>query len=307
MNPFLGVLLQVLAMLAFTVQGAFVRHLSDRIPLGELVFARSALALVPLLLMLAWRGEIATALRTSNFRAHLARSFTNVGGMFCNYAGLARIPLADATAIGFATPLFTVILAALFLGEVVRLFRWSAVIVGLIGVLVMLSPHLGHAAGETSALGALYSLAAAFLFAVAMTQVRHLSATETTGSLVFYYSLIAALVALTTLYWGWVVPSPGEAAALITLGVTGGIAQILMTESFRHAAASLVAPFAYSSMLWAVAIGYVWFGEVPEAIVLAGAVIVIAAGLFVIWRERRLGVERRRESEAGAPPGPGPT
>jgi drug/metabolite transporter (DMT)-like permease len=191
----------------------------------------------------------------------------------------------------------------MFLGEVVRLWRWCAVFVGLLGVLVMLSPHVGQAAGDAqSAVGALFCLIAAFLFGIAMTQVRHMAATETTASLVFYYSVIATLVSLTTLYWGWIVPSWDQLAVLVGLGICGGIAQILMTESFRYAAASVLAPFSYVSMIWAVMIGFLWFGEVPELIVLAGALIVIGAGLFVIWRERRLGIDRKRAEAELTPP-----
>ena len=303
MNPLFGILLQVLAMLSFTLQGALVRYVGPRVPLGEIVFFRNLLALVPLLVMLIWQRELWTALHTRNITAHVTRSFTNVSGMFLNFAGLTRIPLADATAIGYAMPLFTVILAAMFLGEVVRFWRWCAVFVGLIGVLVMLSPHLGRGSGDAEMFwGAIYCLTAAFLFGVALTQIRHMTATESTGSLVFYYSMIAAIISLVTIYWGWVLPTRGDLAALSMLGVLGGMAQILMTESFRHASAAALAPFAYTSMIWAVGIGYFWFGEVPEMIVLVGTMIVIGAGLFVIWREHQLRLDRRRGQEDSLPP-----
>jgi drug/metabolite transporter (DMT)-like permease len=300
MNTFLGILLQILAMLCFTLQGAQVRHLAGEMPLGELVFARSLFGLIPLLLLLAWQRKLPHALYTRNVRAHVSRGMTNLSGMFFNYAGLARIPLADATAIGYATPLFTVILAALFLGEIVRLWRWGAVIVGFLGVLLMLWPYLG--AGAADAAGAFFVLIASFLFGVAMTQVRHMTATETTGALVFYYSVLGTILSLVTIFWGWVLPDGMGLLSLFMLGIVGGLAQILMTESFRHAPASVLAPFAYTSMIWAVAIGYLWFGEVPEAIVLVGAAIVIGAGLFVIWREHRLGLDRRRMVTSAEPP-----
>ena len=303
MHPLLGILLQILAMLCFTLQGAFVRYLGERVPVGEIVFARSFVGLLPLMLWLAWQGKFSTMWRTSNLRAHITRGLVNLSGMFCNFAGLARIPLADATALGYATPLFTVILAAAFLGEVVRFWRWCAVFVGFAGVLLMLSPHLGQGTLDSdSTLGALFALSAAFLFGVAMTQIRHMTAKETTGALVFFYSATGILVSLTTILWGWVLPVGFDLVALCTLGLLGGMAQILMTESFRHAAASVLAPFAYSSMIWAVGIGFFWFGEVPAAVVLAGAVIVISAGLFVIWREHQLGLDRQRAKERETPP-----
>lgn len=303
MRPLFGILLQILAMLCFTMQGAFVRYVSERFPVGEVVFARSLFGLIPLMLWLAWRGQFATMWRTSNLRAHLTRGIVNLSGMFCNFAGLARIPLADVTALGYATPLFTVILAAAFLGEVVRLWRWCAVLIGFAGVLLMLSPHLGSGTyDDTAALGAFFALSAAFLFGVAMTQIRHMTAKETTGALVFFYSAVGIVVSLTTVFWGWVLPSGTDVLALVTLGLLGGMAQILMTDSFRHAPASVLAPFAYTSMIWAVGIGYFWFGEVPAMIVLAGAAIVIGAGLFVIWREQKLGLDRKRPTTTPEPP-----
>jgi drug/metabolite transporter (DMT)-like permease len=135
-----------------------------------------------------------------------------------------------------------------------------------------------------------------------MTQIRHMTAKETTGALVFFYSATGIRVSLTTILWGWVMPSGLDLAALFTLGILGGMAQILMTESFRHAAASVLAPFAYSSMIWAVGIGFFWFGEVPALVVLAGAAIVIGAGLFVIWREHQLGLDRKRAPTGDVPP-----
>jgi drug/metabolite transporter (DMT)-like permease len=223
--------------------------------------------------------------------------------MVCMFAALARLPLVDATAIGFATPLINVALAAIFLGEKVHVFRWTAVAVGFFGVTVMLSPHLfGVEREATSAAGALFAVAGAFLTAAAMTQVRHMSATESTASLVFSFSLIATLASLASIPWGWIKPSPVDSIVLFLTGIVGGIAQIMITESYRHAGAGTVAPFSYTAMLWSIAIGFFFFGELPEPVVLVGAAFVIAAGLFVIFRERSLGIDRTLEREAETPP-----
>jgi drug/metabolite transporter (DMT)-like permease len=177
------------------------------------------------------------------------------------------------------------------------------VIIGFSGVLLMLSPHLGQGSyGSGHAIGAMLSLSSAFLFGIALTQIRHMTARETTGALAFYYCVIAACASLVTIFWGWVVPSPADFGFLIALGVFGGTGQILLTESLRYAAASVLAPFAYTSMIWATTIGFFWFNEVPAIVTMAGAGIVIGAGLFVIWREHQLGLDRKR-----APTSPGPT
>ena len=130
-----------------------------------------------------------------------------------------------------------------------------------------------------------------------MIQTRRLTQSETTSSIVFYFSLVCAIAGALTLQFDWYTPTAFELAGLIALGVLGGLAHILLTESYRHAPASAVAPFDYSSMLWALLLGYWLFGELPEALVYVGASIVAGAGLFVIWRERQLGLARAREVE----------
>jgi drug/metabolite transporter (DMT)-like permease len=303
MNPLIGIALVVTSTLAFTLMAAVVRFLGqETMPLGEIVFARSFFALIPLLGMILWRGELATALHTRNLGGHVSRSVFGTLGMFLNFGALALLPLADATAISFATPIFSVALAAIFLGEVVRVRRWSAVGVGFIGVLVMLWPFVGEYHDSNATLGAILGLAGALVVAGAMTQVRHLSRTETTSSLVFYFSITCCVFGLATLPWGWVMPTPAQLALMVTMGLLGGLGQILVTESYRHAPASVLAPFAYTSMIYSVVIGYLWFAEVPQGIVLVGAAIVIAAGLFVIWRERKLGLDRAEEKRASGPP-----
>ncbi len=303
MNHLIGIACQLAAGVSFTMMAALVRYVSPRVPIGEIVFARSFIALIPLLLLLAWRDELILAVRTKNPLAHLSRSVSGIIAMFLTFAALWYLPLAEATAIGFATPLFNVMLAAIFLGEKVRIWRWTAVIIGLLGVLVMLSPYIGQTEYDRDdAIGALIALAAALVIAVAMTQVRYFSRTETTASLVFYFSVSCAVGGLLTLPWGWIWPTTGDLMALLAMGVFGGFGQILITESYRYAPASVLAPFAYFTMLWSVIIGYLAFAELPKQEVFVGATVVIAAGLFVIYRERKLGIERTKEREAEGPP-----
>jgi drug/metabolite transporter (DMT)-like permease len=301
-NTYFGIGLILASTLAFTIMSAMIRSLGERIPLGEIAFARSLFALIPLMLMLQWRGELHEAFRLNKPIRHVTRAIAGIGSMFCNFASLARIPLADMTATGFITPLFNVALAAIFLGEKVRMFRWAAVAVGFIGVLIMLAPHLfGAERGPSAAVGALLAFVGAFLVSAAMTQVRQLTATETTASLVFSFTVLCTVTALVTVFWGWVKPSLWDSMVLFLIGIFGGIGQITVTESYRHAEAGTVAPFAYTSMIYSIAIGYAFFGEVPEAIVLLGAALVVLAGLFVIYRERQLHIDRTREREAETP------
>jgi drug/metabolite transporter (DMT)-like permease len=294
-NAIKAISLKIASALIFAVMSVLVRYLGAAYPVGQVVFFRSAFAIVPVVVIYAWRRELEAAVRMGRPFGHAGRGLTAIGGMFCNFSALARLPIVDATAISFAAPLITVAMAALWLKERVRIYRWSAVIIGFAGVLVMLLPHLdisGSAAAAGAAIGAFFGLAGAFFNAGSIIQTRHLTKSETTSSIVFYFSLICALAGLVTWPLGWNTPSGTELAALIGIGLCGGLGHIVLTESYRWAPASLVAPFEYTSMLWALLLGYVAFGELPTALGFLGAAIIAGAGLFVIWRERQLREER---------------
>ena len=306
MHPFKAIGLKLISALLFAAMSALVRQLGDSTPVGQMVFFRSAFAILPVVIVYAIRGELASAVRTTRPLGQVGRGLLSVGGMFTNFSALTRLPLADATAISFASPLITVALAAVILKERVRIYRWSAVVVGFVGVIVMLWPHLDmrrYTGGDaTAALGAIFALASAFTNAGSVVQTRRLTDTETTSSIVLYFSLFCALGGLLTLPFGWIVPSLPQLGALVGLGIFGGLSHILLTESYRYAPASLVAPLDYTALLWAFMLGYYFFDELPTGTVYIGSAIVAASGLFVIWRERQLGLERARARAASGPP-----
>ncbi len=302
MNILKAILLKLVSAILFAVMSALVRWLGETIPLGQVVFFRSAFAVLPVVMIYAWRRELMAAVRTSRPLGHVGRGLISVFGMFLNFGALARLPLVDTTAISFAGPLITVALAAIFLRERVRIYRWSAVGVGFIGVIVMLWPYLDlnriTAGSSTATIGALMALAGAFTNAGSVIQTRRLTDTETTSSIVLYFSLICALAGAVTLPFAWATPTTPQLLALIATGLLGGLAHILLTESYRFAPASVVAPFDYTAMIWAFLIGYWFFGELPNIYIYIGGAIVAASGLFVIWRERQLGLERARARAA---------
>jgi drug/metabolite transporter (DMT)-like permease len=300
MNIPLAIGIKLFAVMLFPVMSTLVRFVGESVPLGQVVFFRSVFAIVPVVLIYTWRGEIGSAVRTGRPLGHLTRGLISVAGMFLNFAALARLPLVDATAISFAAPLITVALAAFILHERVRAYRWSAVAFGFAGVVVMLWPYLDVAtlfgAGSTATtVGAACAVTAAFTNAGAVIQTRRLTDSETTASIVFYFSLACTVAGLVTLPFPWVNPSRTELTALVAIGVIGGLSHIFLTESYRYAPASVVAPFDYVTLLWAFLFGYVLFGEIPTLYVYVGAAIVAASGLFVIWRERQLVRQRWRK------------
>lgn len=303
MNIVKAVSFKVASTLMFAVMGAQVRYLGGAYPEGQVAFFRSIFALIPILVVFGWRGQLKGALRTERPSDHLLRGVFSVVGTFCTFAALARIPIADFTAIAFASPLITVIFAALFLKEKVHAYRWSAVAFGFCGVILMLTPYArDHAALTASmAIGLLFALTNAFTAGGASIQIRRLTATETTSSIVIFMTLLVLLVSLLTLPFGWRMPSTWQDIAILAgIGIAGGLGQIFFTDSYRFAPASFLAPFDYTAMLWAFMLGYWFFGEVPTLYVVIGAIVVASAGIFVILRERQLGLKRLRDTPVAA-------
>ena len=307
MEPLRGILLKVMSVCVLVAMAAIIKATSDDVPPGQAVFFRSLFAAPVIVVWLMWRRELPQGLRTRDPMGHVWRGLIGVTAMGLGFTGLGLLPFPEVTAIGYAAPLLTVIFAAMFLGEQVRAFRLSTVALGMVGVMIVLSPRLTLAGeggiGAVETLGAVVTLGGAVFAALAQVQVRKLVATEGTAAIVFWFSITAAVMSLVTLPWGWAVPSPGVAALLILAGILGGIGQILLTSSYRHADASLVAPFEYTSMILALIVGYAVFAEVPTLTMVGGAAIIILAGVLIIWRERQLGIERARQRSANTPGG----
>lgn len=294
-QPLLGIGCKLAGTVFFAVMFAAIRWLGPYFPVGEIVFFRSALgAVVVVAAALATGGP--SLLVTANIGSHALRSTAGTIAMFCNFAAYTLLPLADATAIGFAAPLFVVVMAAIILAERVHAYRWSAVVIGFLGVILIAGPEasLSHSA----LYGAIFALSGAALQAAAMILIRRMSAYEHSITIAFYFMLTSASVSLLTAPFGWQLPTASEAAVLVLAGIAGGLGQIFLSFSYRYSEASVLAPFDYAAMIWAVILGYFVFQELPSPAVWAGGAIVIAAGLLILWRERRLGKQRALSSPA---------
>ena len=301
MRPLRGIALKLGSVLVFIVMSAMIKTTAQHVPAGQTVFFRSAFAIPVIVVWLAWRHELTTGFRAKNPIGHIWRGLMGTLAMGMGFAGLAYLPLPEVTAIGYAAPLLIVVFAAMFLGEEVRAFRLSAVALGMIGVLIILSPRFSGISDARQTLGASFALMGAVFAALAQIFIRKLTVTETTSAIVFWFSCTATVLSLVTIPFGWVVPSPQAALLLIAAGLIGGVAQILLTSAYRFADASIIAPFEYSSMLLALLVGYFAFSEVPTMMMLSGAGLVILAGGLIIWRERALGIERAKARKAAAP------
>ena len=306
MHPLRGILLKVASVCVFVAMSSLIKATAGHVPPGEAVFFRSFFAIPVIVVWLAMRRELHLGVRTNNPLGHFWRGLIGTTSMGLGFAGLGLLPLPEVTAIGYASPLLVVIFAAMFLNEKVGIYRLGAVALGMAGVLIVLSPRLtvgASGADAREALGAMVVLGAAFFASLAQVFVRKLVATESTATIVFWFSITASALSTVTIFWGWVIPAPREAIFLIIAGLLGGVGQILLTSSYRLADASVIAPFEYTSMILAIGVGFFVFGEVPTTVMLLGASIIIAAGVIIILREHYLGLERAKQRKAMSPNG----
>ena len=298
MRPLRGIILKVISVVVFVGMATMIKTTAAHVPAGEAVFFRSFFAIPVIVAWLALQRELTTGFRTGNPVGHIWRGVLGTTAMGLGFAGLGYLPFPEVTAIGYTAPLLVVIFAAMFLGEEVRLFRIGCVALGLVGVMIVLSPRItmlhSGTAGQAEALGAMLVVTSAVFAALAQVFVRKLVMVEKTATIVFWFSITATVLSLATVPYGWVWPTRFEAVLLVSAGLFGGVGQILLTSSYREADASLVAPFEYVSMIFSLMIGYFIFGEVPTMTMLAGAVLVVSAGILIIWRERKLGLERAK-------------
>jgi len=295
-RPLVGIALKIVSVSIFVAMSSLIKAAGD-VPAGQIVFFRSFFAIFPIIIMLAWQHELATAFQTRHPVGHVMRGLVGVASMGLGFFGLTRLPLPDAVTLNYAQPLLVVVFSAIFMGETVRVYRWSAVIVGFVGVVIIAWPNLtllagGPALEAEQAVGVIATLIGAAASAVAMLLVRRLVLTEKTATIVLWFSVTATVVSLFTIPFGWIWLSHWQLLALVGAGICGGVAQILMTQCYRHAELSTIAPFEYTSMILAILVGYFAFGDVPTHYTLVGGVIVVGAGLFIIWRERQLGLKR---------------
>lgn len=291
-----GMALRAASALSFSLMYALMKWAATLEPVsaGEMVFYRSLFGLpVVLMWVLSAKGGLAS-LSTRRPMVHVWRCALGVTGILLIFQGLRLLPLADATTIGFTAPIFATLLSILFLKEKVGRHRWTAVVLGFLGVLVMVRPG---AAGAPPLAGLLFALGGAFVAAAVTVTLRQLGKTESATAIVFWFFVACATVGgVLTLIDGhshsWAV-----LAILAAGGLAGGLAQLLMTTSLQHAPVSALAPLDYLQMVGAVVLGWLLLSDAPTLATLAGAALIAGSGLYTAWRERVL----RREI---TPPSP---
>jgi drug/metabolite transporter (DMT)-like permease len=306
-NPLRGITLKVASVAVFMAMSTCVKVVAIEVPTGEVVFFRSFFAIPVIFVWLWMTHDVRDGLKAVNPMGHVWRGLVGGTSMALGFTALGLLPLPEVTAIGYGTPLLVTIFAAMFLGETIRAYRLGAVALGLVGVLIVLYPRLTgltvDSATKLETVGAMAVLLSTVFSALAACFVRKLVQTEKTTAIVFYFSCTCSILGLLTLPFGWVLPSLYQAAFLVAAGLLGGVGQILLTSSYRHADTAVIAPFEYTSMLLALGVGWFIFSEAPTGPMLAGCALVMAAGLIIIFRERQLGIERGKARKVMTPQG----
>jgi drug/metabolite transporter (DMT)-like permease len=286
----LAILYMTGATIVFTASSAVSKWLVARYPIGEVLFTRTAVAFATCAVVIMPRTGLAV-FRTGRLRHHVMRSLSQACSQTFLLIAFSLMPLAGAIAINFSSPLFATLVSALLLKEAVGLARWSALLVGFCGVLIVTSPG-----AETFQIGALFALANAVLYGSVTAAVRSMTATESAETLTLYQ--LALLTAMFTLLLplGWTTPTATDLLWIIFNGVSNAVGQYWWTRALHLAPASAIAPFYYLSLVWASILGFAIWGEVPTISLVAGSAVVIASGLFLLWRERSARPRRARTS-----------
>ena len=269
-----GALYMVLGALFFALMGLCVKLASRGLGNPVIVFARNAFGLLALL-PLAVRVE--GGLRTRHLTEHLVRSGAGLAGMYCFFHAIAHMRLADAVLLSYSLPLFTPMIAFLWLGERVPRGLWRGILLGLVGIGLVLKP--GQGVFEPVAL---FGVASAVFTAVAQVGVRRLTETEPVTRIVLYFGLVATAVSAVPLAWSWQTPRGGEWLLLVTMGMAATIAQLLLTRAYGQAPAAQVGPFIYACVPFAALLDGVVLGVWPDAWSIAGALLVCAAGILIL-------------------------
>ena len=281
-----GIFMMLGAFVIFATLDSSAKYLGRFLSVGEITLGRYAFGI----LFAALAGRLLAGggfWRTRHPRLQMLRGAFMFGATFFNFMAVRHLQLAVTSAILFAAPLLVCALSALLLGEHVGWRRWAAVLAGFAGVILIIRP--GTAAFHPAML---YSIAAAFTLAAYQVLTRKVGARDNAFASVFWATLVGTLLSVPLLLaTGVSAPTPyhaGAWVALVWMGLAGTIGHVLLSEAHRRADASLLAPFAYSQMLWMVLIGWWWFGDVPDVPTIIGALIVAAAGLFVFHREQQV-------------------
>ncbi len=273
-----AVLYMIGSVICFSTMDLIVKYLNN-VPFGQVLFMRFFFGMIPIFFLIP-RNKIFTFYKTKRPILHTFRAVSGTIAIIALFVGLRNLPLADVISLTFTGPLFVTIMSVIFLSEKVGIKRWSAVAIGFVGMLFIVRP-----AFEQMNFYYIFPVIFSIGFANVAISIRSLSKTEPNYLIAFYFSILSLLVGLITIVNGWIWPTLYEAFLFLLLGLAGGIANLLLTQSYRLADASLVSPIKYLSLVVAVVAGYLIFNEVPKIMTLFGAGLIVMSSFIIFRRE----------------------
>jgi drug/metabolite transporter (DMT)-like permease len=294
--PTLGALMMTLAAFGLSVMNVAIREAAAELDPLQIAFLRNFFAAV---FMLPWmiRTGVRRSLATTRLRLHIWRALIGLSAMIAWFTSLSLLPLADAVALNFTVPLFATIGAALVLGEVVRARRWTATVIGFLGVLIILRPGFQ----ELTLAMALPMLAAVFM-AISVLLVKTLSRTESAGAVVLYMNLLMTPLSLIPALFVWQWPSWYVLALTLLIGLLGAVSHLVLTRAYALADASAVLPFDYTRLPFVALFAFLIYGEVPDLWVWIGAAVIAVSAFYIARREAQVAAERETSRLAGSAP-----
>ena len=270
------------SVVCFSIMDICVKWL-DYYPVGQVIFLRFFIGFIPIFFIIP-REKLLSFYKTSRPGLHAFRAFTGAAAIIALFIGLRELPLADVVSLTFGGPIFVTVASIFFLSEKVGIKRWSAVFLGFIGMLLIVQPAFID-------LNFYYITPIVFciFFACVAISVRSLSKTEPNYRIAFYFTLLCSILGIATIFKGdWVLPTKIDLAIFIIMGLCGSIANLLLTQSYRLAEASLVTPIKYLSLVFAIVFGFLIWSEIPKLLTLFGALLVITSSLIIFMRENKL-------------------
>ena len=274
----LGFLYMFISICAFSIMDLIVKW-SENYPVGEVLFFRGFFGIIPILFIIP-KDKYLNFYKTNRGFLHFKRCLSGLVAIVSIFIALRNLPLATVVSITFAAPIFTTIMSIIFLSEKVGLYRWLAVIVGFVGIIIITEPGF-------NSLNFYYIYPIIFclgLSYVAIT-IRQLSTTEPVWLIGLYFSISIMVMSLFTLFQGWIFPSLKDFLLLSMVGILGGLANLWLTQSYKFSEVSLVTPLKYLALLFAIIFGYIFWNEIPTFKTLIGASLVIISSVIIFRRE----------------------
>ena len=280
-NNSIAIVLKILSVFSFVVMDALIKKISDTIPTNQIIFFRCLFGLIPVTFMMYWTKS---SIKTSKIKLHIYRALVASLAMFAFFKSFYILLLAEVSSISFASIMITTILAIYLLNEKVGLRRWIAIFIGFIGILIILRPG-----SNIFNFYMLLPLLGATALSIAIIIMKTVLKFDKPPTCSFYMYSLVFLIMLGTLFFNFTTPSYKQLFLLFCMGFIGGIAQILATNAYRISNVSILAPIDYSSIIWAITFGIIFFSDYPNLYIISGSLIVVISTYYIIYRERKLG------------------